>query len=51
MMASLFLIFTIVFVLAFYQKPRAAMLLIAVGLFFSLLMFWHHATSILEINW
>lgn len=51
MMAVLFLVFALAMVAVIYNNRKASITLIVMALLFSLVMFWHHATSILEINW
>jgi len=51
MMAALYALFTIdiLFVIGGFRKTAIAFTIL--GLFFAALMFWHHATDILQINW
>lgn len=51
MMAGLFLIFSLAITSIFWNKRGLAIGLMWTGLGLSLLMFWHHATDILKINW
>ncbi len=50
-MAGLFLIFALGIAAIFWQKRILAMTLGFAGLTLGLLMFWHHATDLLQINW
>lgn len=50
-MAGLYAIFSLAMVSIFFNQRNAAITLIVIGLVLSLLMFWHHATSVLQINW
>jgi hypothetical protein len=51
MMAGLFAIFSVAIALILMRMRLLAMYVIVAGILCSLLMFWHHATDILKINW
>lgn len=51
MMAGIFLILTIAILLIFYRQRELAMTFVFLGIIFTLLVFFHHATDILKINW
>ena len=50
-MAGLFLIMFIALLATFWQQRVAAIGLALAGIILSLLMFYYHATSTLQINW
>lgn len=50
MMAALFLVFTLAMFAIYAKQRRLAMSIIAIGIVLCLLMFWHHVTTILDIN-
>ncbi|MBA3958558.1 MAG: hypothetical protein H0X51_09250 [Parachlamydiaceae bacterium] len=50
-MAELFLVMGLVFVMLLMRWRKLALALTGVGLVMGLLMFWHHATDALKINW
>lgn len=51
MMAALFAVFALSMATTFYNNRKATIGLVVAGLLLTLIMFWHHATSVLEINW
>jgi hypothetical protein len=51
MMAGIFLIFAIAILLIYYRQRELAMTFVFLGIIFTLLVFFHHATDILKINW
>lgn len=51
MMAGLFLIFALELLAIYYTRRAIAIALLLAGLALTLLMFAHHATDILKINW
>lgn len=51
MMAGIFLIFTLAMLFIFYRQRELAIALIFLGIIFTLLVFFHHATDALKINW
>lgn len=50
-MAALYLIFSLAFAAILFKQRKLAMGIALVGLLLTLLMFSHHATDILKINW
>jgi len=51
MMAGIFLILTLAMLFIFYRQRELAIALIFLGIIFTLLVFFHHATDVLKINW
>lgn len=51
MMAGLFLIFSLAIAAIFWKKRELALGLLVAGLVLCVLMFWHHVTDVLKINW
>lgn len=51
MMAGLYALFSLAMVAIFCNQRKAAIGVVTVGLLLGLAMLWHHATSVLEINW
>jgi hypothetical protein len=51
MMAGLFLIFTLAMISIYAKKRELAISILVLALLLSLMMFYYHATDILEINW
>lgn len=51
MMAALFVGISLVMLMILFNKERAAFVFLALSVFFSILMLWHHATDTLQINW
>lgn len=50
-MAILYLIFSLAFAAILFEQRKLAIGICIAGIVLSLLMFWHHATDILKINW
>ncbi len=51
MMAALFLIFVFIVLSIILQNRKLAIAFLIAGLLLSLLMTYHHATDMLQINW
>lgn len=49
-MFALFALFGLAMTLCFLKKRRLAITVVLITLFFTLLMFMHHATDVLKIN-
>lgn len=50
-MAGLYLIFTLAMASILFRQRKLAMGIALIGIVLCLLMFWHHATDFLKINW
>ncbi len=50
MMAGIFLVFVFALLAIYWKKREIAISLILLALGLVLIMFWHHATNILNIN-
>jgi hypothetical protein len=51
MMAGLFFLFSLAITSIIGNRRGTAIALLSIGILLSLLMFWHHATDVLKINW
>lgn len=49
-MSEIFLLFLLAMVAIFFRKRALALVLGICGIILTLLVFWHHATNILNIN-
>lgn len=51
MMAVLFMGMAFAMLMIYFRKRDVAFMGLAFAILFSILMFWHHATDTLQINW
>jgi hypothetical protein len=51
MMAVLFAGLALAMTMIYLKKRTLAFAFLAISILFSILMFWHHATDTLQINW
>lgn len=51
MMAVLFVALACAMASVYIRQRELAFAWLAIGILFSILMFWHHATDTLQINW
>lgn len=50
-MAGLFAVLSLAMAAVLFKQRVLAIVIVSIGILLSLLMFWHHATDILKINW
>lgn len=50
-MAILFAALVAAMTMIYFKKETLAYVFLALGILLSIVMFWHHATDTLQINW